>query len=354
MDLGPVREKIDGIDREIIAKLNERFRLASEVARVKHKAGLPIYHPGREEALLRKLAEINPGPLSESGMRAIYREIISAMISLEAPMTIAYLGPEATYTEQAARKNFGTQPNYAPMPTIPDVFAAVEKGEADHGVIPIENSTGGVVSHSIDMLAETDLTIINQVYLSIEHCLISQSPLEEVREVRSKDQALAQCREWLARHLPHAQQVDADSTAQAVKQAGELKGVAAIASELAAEKYEVPILAKGIQDRANNVTRFLVLGREPVGSGTGHDRTSLLLSLNDEPGALEKALKPFSSRGINMTKIESRPSRRKAWDYLFYIDIDGHWSDEIVQAAVGELKACCPLVKWLGSYPVRG
>ncbi len=353
MDLGPVREKIDAIDREIIAKLNERFRLAAEVARVKAKAGLPIYHPGREEDLMRRLAEHNPGPLTEAGMRAIYREIISAMISLEEPLVIAYLGPEATYTEQAARKNFGAQPVYEPMATIPDVFAAVEKGEAHHGVIPIENSTGGVVSHSMDMLAETDLTIINQIYLPIEHCLISNSPLDAVKEVHSKDQALAQCRDWLARHLPHARQADADSTAQAVKLAGQQEGVAAIASALAAERYGVPIIKTGIQDVANSVTRFLVLGREPVGDGTGHDRTSLLLSLNDEPGALEKVLHPLSKRDINMTKIESRPSRRKAWDYLFYIDIDGHWNDAPVQEAIAELKASCPLVKWLGSYPVR-
>ncbi|WP_309384484.1 prephenate dehydratase [Cerasicoccus frondis] len=353
MDLTPVREKIDAIDREIIAKLNERFRLAHEVAQVKLEAGLPIYHPGREEALMRKLSQVNTGPLSEAGMRAIYREIISAMIALEEPLTIAYLGPEATYTEQAARKNFGGQPKYEPMATIPDVFAAVEKGEAHHGVIPIENSTGGVVSHSMDMLAETDLTIINQIYLSIEHCLISNSPIEEIKEVHSKDQALAQCRDWLARHLPHATQIDADSTAQAVKLAGDQEGVAAIASELAAEKYGVPVIKRNIQDVANSVTRFLVLGREAVGEGTGHDRTSLILSINDEPGALEKAIRPFSSRGINMTKIESRPSRRKAWDYLFYIDIDGHWHDEAVQAAVTELKVSCPLVKWLGSYPVK-
>ncbi|WP_269541194.1 prephenate dehydratase [Cerasicoccus fimbriatus] len=353
MDLNPVRDKIDAIDREIIAKLNERFRLAHEVARVKAEAGLPIYHPGREEALMRKLTEINDGPLNEAGIRAIYREIISAMISLEEPLTIAYLGPEATYTEQAARKNFGAQPRYVPMATIPDVFAAVEKGEAHHGVIPIENSTGGVVIHSIDMLAETNLTIINQIYLSIEHCLISNSSLEAIKEVHSKDQALTQCRDWLARHLPHARQVDADSTAQAVKLAGEQSGVAAIASELAAVKYGVPVIKRNIQDVSNNVTRFLVLGREPVGDSTGHDRTSLILSINDEPGALEKAIRPFSSRGLNMTKIESRPSRRKAWDYLFYIDIDGHWRDESVQAAVTELKASCPLVKWLGSYPVK-
>jgi len=353
MDLRPVRDKIDAIDREIIAKLNERFRLAGEVAEVKQSAGLPIYHPEREESLLRKLSAINDGPLPEKGLRAIYREIISTMIALEKPTIIAYLGPEATYTEQAARKNFGASQTYEPMPTIPDVFAVVERGEADYGIVPIENSTGGIVSHSIDMLAETELTILNQVYLGVEHCLISKSPLDQITEVHSKDQALAQCREWLARHLPHARQTDADSTASAVKLAGEKDGVAAIASELAAEKYSVPIVERGIQDKADNVTRFLVLGREAIGDGTGHDRTSLLLSLNDEPGALEKALRPFSSRGLNMTKIESRPSRKKAWDYLFYVDIDGHVNDEKVAAAIEELKQCCPLVKWLGSYPVR-
>lgn len=352
MDLASVREKIDGIDREIVTKLNERVRLASDVARVKHEAGLPIYHPEREEQVLSKLEQINTGPLSAQAIRHIYREIISAMIALEKKLQIAYLGPEATYTEQAARKNFGSSLDYLPMATIADVFVAVEKGEADYGVIPIENSTGGAVIHSLDMLADTDLQIINQVYLPIDHCLISNSPLAEIREVHSKDQALLQCRQWLARHLPNAIQVDCSSTAQAVQKAGREQGIAAIASEIAAERYQVPIVARAIQERADNVTRFLVIARESGGKvGSGKDKTSIVISINDDVGALERALHPLSSRGINLTKIESRPSRRKAWDYLFFIDFKAHWNDAAVQEAVAELRQTCPMVKWLGSYP---
>lgn len=352
MDLSSVREKIDAIDREIVTRLNERVRLASDVARVKHEAGLPIYHPEREEQVLAKLEEINTGPLTGPAIRRIYREIISAMIALEKKLQIAYLGPEATYTEQAARKTFGSSLDYLPMGTIADVFAAVEKGEADYGVIPIENSTGGAVIHSLDMLVETDLKIINQVYLPIDHCLISNSPLEEIREVHSKDQALLQCRQWLARHLPKAVQVDANSTAQAVQKAGKEKGVAAIASEIAAERYHVPIVARAIQERADNVTRFLVIARDSGGkTGSGKDRTSIVISINNEVGTLVRVLEPFSQRGIDLSKIESRPTRRKAWDYLFFIDFKGHWNDPAVQEAVTELKRSCPMVKWLGSYP---
>lgn len=352
MDLASVREKIDGIDREIIARLNERVRLASDVARAKHEAGLPIYHPEREEQVFSRLEAINSGPLGPGAIRRIYREIISAMIALEKKLLIAYLGPEGTYTEQAARKNFGSSLDYLPLGSIADVFVAVEKGEADYGVIPIENSTGGAVTHSLDMLAETDLKIINQVYLPIDHCLISNSPLEEIREVHSKDQALLQCRQWLARHLPKATLVEVDSTALAVQKAGSEPGIAAVASEIAADRYGVPVVARAIQERADSVTRFLVIGRQSGGStGSGKDKTSIVISINDDVGALERALHPFSSRGINLTKIESRPTRRKAWDYLFFIDFRGHWNDPAVQEAVADLKNRCPMIKWLGSYP---
>lgn len=352
MDLASVREKIDAIDQEIVTKLNDRVRLAADVARAKHEAGLPIYHPEREEQVLAGLEQINTGPLSSQAIRRIYREIISAMIALEKKLQIAYLGPEGTYTEQAARKNFGSSLDYLPMGTIADVFAAVEKGETDYGVIPIENSTGGAVIHSLDMLADTDLKIINQVYLPIDHCLISNSPLEDIREVHSKDQALLQCRQWLARHLPKAALVEASSTAQAVQRAGQEEGIAAVASEIAAERYNVPVVARAIQERANNVTRFLVIARESGGkTGSGKDKTSIVVSINNEVGTLVRVLEPFSSRGIDLTKIESRPSRRKAWDYLFFIDFKGHWNDAHVQGAITELKQSCPMVKWLGSYP---
>lgn len=352
MNLDDVRARIDKIDYEIVAKLNERLTLAGEVAAAKADAGLPIFMPEREEQIFRKLTEINQGPLDEATLRNIYREIISLTRARQQRLSIAYLGPEATYTEQAALEQFGSAIDANPLPTIPDVFTAVEKDEADYGVIPIENSTGGAVLHSLDMLAETDLKIVSQVYLPIEHCLISQSEPGDITEVHSRDQALIQCRDWLQRNLSHARLVESDSTAQAVKLAVEKPGVAAIAAELAAAKYDVPVVAKGIQDRMDNVTRFLVIGLKPCGrTGDGADKTSIVFSINDEVGALENALKAFSSRQINLTKIESRPSRKKAWDYLFFTDFIGHWDDAPVQAAVADLKQACPLVKWLGSYP---
>lgn len=351
-ELAELRKRIDAIDREFIVKLNERAVLASEVGRLKQGMGADFYVPAREEQVFQKLLGLNKGPLKADAVRNIFREIISASIALEKQLVIGYLGPEATFTEQAARRNFGGSVTYQPLSAIPDVFTAVQRGEADYGVIPIENSTGGAVIHSLDMLAETDLKIIAQIYLPVEHCLIAGCPLQDVREVRSKDQALSQCRDWLARHLPKARQVETDSTAAAVRAAAVEAGVAAIAAETASKKYSVPILARGIQDRADNVTRFLVIGPRPAETVDGVNwRSSIVLSLNDEVGALEKALRPFSSRGINLTKIESRPSRRKAWDYLFFIDFSGHWEDAPIQQAVAELKSGCPFLKWLGSYP---
>jgi chorismate mutase/prephenate dehydratase len=281
--------------------------------------------------------------------------VISGSIALEKKLVIAYLGPEATYTHQAAISNFGVSLDYHSIKTIPDVFGEVDSGAADYGVVPIENSTEGAVFHSMDMLVESDLHICSQVYMPIEHCLISQSPLEDIKQVCSKDQALGQCQEWLRANLPDAEVVDLVSTAEAVRLAKETKGIAAVASALSAQRYGVKIQARGIQDREDNVTRFLVIGKtqaKPLGDG--RDKTSLVISLRDEVGALEKTLQAFAKRGINLSKIESRPSRKKAWDYYFFIDLIGHYEDEAVQAAVQDLKGHCPLVKWLGSYPNLG
>lgn len=358
MDLSDLRSEIDRIDREVIERLNERVRLAIEVGRIKQAQGAEIYVPSREEQVFAKLADYSResgGRLPPEAIRFIWREIISASISAEKRLVIAYLGPEATFTEQAALKNFGSQVDYRALGSLADVFAEVTVRDADYGVIPIENSTGGAVIHSLDLLAETELKIVAQVYLEIEHCLISRSPLEAIREVRSKDQALLQCRQWLYRHLPKAAQVEVDSTAAAVRQAAEEPGLAAVASALAADRYGVPVVHRAIQDRPNNVTRFLVIGRECSGpTKGGKDRTSLLLSIRDEVGALGKVLSAFSNRGTNLLKIESRPNRQKNWDYFFFIDLDGHWEDPKVQEAVGMLRTRCPLIKWLGSYPQVG
>jgi chorismate mutase/prephenate dehydratase len=343
---------IDELDLNIVTQLSQRVQHAAEIGKIKHASGADYYDPTREAQVMAKIASINPGPITNRTLQTVYREVISGSIGLEKKLVIAYLGPEATYTHQAAICNFGVSLDYRAIKTIPDVFSEVESGAADYGVVPIENSTDGAVFHSMDRLVESDLHICSQVYLPIEHCLISHSPLEQIREVRSKDQALGQCRDWLRANLPDADLVDVVSTAEAVRTAKETMGVGAVASSLSAQHYDVPIQVRGIQDRDDNVTRFLVVGKtraKPLGDG--RDKTSLVITLRDECGALEKALRAFATRGINLSKIESRPSRKKAWDYYFFIDLIGHYEDEAVQAALAELEGHCPLVKWLGSYP---
>ena len=356
MDLGPIRQKIDSIDLQLVGLLNERLKLAGEIGKVKRSAGGQIYVAEREDAVLRKVAAQNQGPIKNEALRAIYREVMSAAIALEKPLLIAYLGPEASNTHAAALKKFGASVDYHAMPTVSDIFTAVEKGETDYAVIPIENSTEGSVREALDSFVESDLKIVAQIYLEISHALISNSPLEQIERVYSKDQALAQCRHWLQRHLPHAQLVDAPSTSRAVQIAKQEVATAAIAGELAAEHYGVPILERNIQDKADNTTRFFVIGRQPSGAvGGGKDITSLLVSLGDEAashsGALLKMLMPLAERGINLSKVESRPSKKRPWDYYFFLDVTGHYDDAAMKAALSELKKFCPLVKWLGSYP---
>jgi chorismate mutase/prephenate dehydratase len=356
MDLEPIRQKIDVLDRQLVELLNQRLALAAEIGKLKRSQGGQIYVAEREDAVLRKVTAQNQGPIKNEALAAIFREIMSAAIALEKPLLIAYLGPEASNTHAAALKKFGASVDYHAMATVSDIFTAVEKGETDYAVIPIENSTEGSVREALDSFVESDLKVVAQVYLEISHALISNSPLEEVERVYSKDQALAQCRHWLQRHLPHAQLVDAPSTSRAVQMAKAEVGTAAIAGELAAEHYGVPIVERNIQDKADNTTRFFVLGKKPSGSvGNGKDVTSLVISLGEEAsshsGALLRMLNPFGARGINLTKIESRPSKKRPWDYYFFIDVTGHFEDPNMKAALAELKTFCPLVKWLGSYP---
>lgn len=343
---------VDALDQMIVQLLSQRVRHAAEIGKIKHANGADYYDPTREAQVMAKIAQLNSGPINNRTLQSVYREVISGSIALEKRLIIAYLGPEATYTHQAAIGKFGVSLDFRAIRTIPEVFAEVDSGAADYGVIPIENSTEGAVFHSMDMLVESDLQICSQVYLPIEHCLIAHSPLDQIKEVRSKDQALGQCREWLRQYLPEANLVDVVSTAEAVCTAKQHQEVAAVASAFCAQHYAVPIQARSIQDRDDNVTRFLVIGKiraKPMGEG--RDKTSLVISLRDECGALEQALKAFALRGINLSKIESRPSRKKAWDYFFFIDLIGHYQDARVQAAFADLDAHCPFVKWLGSYP---
>jgi len=350
--LQDLRKSIDACDREIVTALNKRSEIAAEIGKIKASSGGSIYDPSREEIVYEKVSNLNEGPLPNLALRAIYREIISAAKALEGPTKVAYLGPEATYTNQAALAIFGSSMQFDPVPSIPEIFTLVEKGVADYGVLPIENSTDGIVRHSLDMLVNTPLYIVNQVYLEIEHCLISNSLLPEIRMVCSKDQALGQCRDWLLRNLPDAVQKEVESTSLAVKMAIGEKGVAAIASSLASEKWGVPIVERNIQDRSDNTTRFLVIGKEPSNRlGDGKDRTSIVVSLRDEVGSLQEALNIFSAHRINLCKIESRPTRRKSWDYFFFIDFIGHFEDPAVQSVIEQLKGKSNFVKWLGSYP---
>jgi chorismate mutase/prephenate dehydratase len=352
MDLDALRKEIDAVDQELLERLNKRVQLAQKVGHYKLERGMEVYVPSREEEVFGKLQASNKGPLPAKAVRAIYREIISAAISLEKPIKVAYLGPEATYTHQAALKNFGSSIPFLSMNSVPDVFTAVKRGDADYGVVPVENSTQGTVISTLDMLVESELTIVAQIYLQIAHCLISRSPLDKITSVHSKDNALGQCRQWLARMLPGVELVDSASTAASVEYAAEHPEAAAIASSIAADLYGVPIVEENVMDKTDNVTRFLVIGKSPTPMlGNGRDKTSLVFSLHDEAGSLLKALASFSSRGINLSKIESRPSRRRVWDYYFYVDIIGHREEPQVAEALAELKELCPVLKWLGSYP---
>lgn len=353
MDKDALRKEIDSIDTKILDLLETRISCAKEIGRVKAQTGEEVYVPSREVLVFKNLLAKNGGRINESALRAIYREIISASISAEKKLMVAYLGPKATFTQQAAIKNFGSSVDYRPMPSIPDVFAAVENGDADYGVIPIENSTEGAVFHSMDMLRDSSLFIVGQIYMPIEHCLISRGSLEEIRKVCSKDQAIGQCREWLRRNLENVEIEYVESTTVAVKMARDNPEIAAIGSAIAADYYGVPVLDHGVHDKKNNQTRFLVIGKNSAQKSPDVKyKTSLVLSVNDRPGALYDMLLPFNRMNINLTRIESRPSKTKAWSYYFFVDFEGHWEDDNVRTAVAELQKTLPMVKWLGSYPM--
>ncbi len=353
MDKGQIRKEIDTIDEQILNLLSRRVECAHEIGKVKLQNGEDIYVPSREIQVFENLIKKNQGRIGESALKAIYREIISASISVEKKLGVAYLGPEATFTQQAAFKCFGSSVKYIPMHSIPDIFTSVSVGEVDYGVIPIENSTEGAVFHSMDMLVESSLMIVGQAYLPIEHCLISRGKLHEIRKICSKDQAIGQCRNWIRRYLPEVELEYVESTALAVKMASGNPEIAAIASELAATLYSLPVLEKSIQDKKDNETRFLVIGKKVQPKSVGVDyKTSVVISLNDRPGALYDALVPFNRENINLSRIESRPSKKKAWDYYFFIDFFGHWEDENARKAVAELEKVLPTIKWLGSYPI--
>jgi len=350
MNIPEHRKAIDRLDTKIVRLLNERTQHVLGIGAIKLKAGEEIYAPHRELTVLQRVCRLNQGPITHEALRAIYREIMSSALSLQKTMRIAYLGPEATFTQQAAIRRFGSSLRYFPQKTINDVFAEVSKNRADYGVVPIENSTEGVVTHTLDMFVDSDLKIVSQIVLRVQHCLLSNSRKSQIKKLFAHPQALAQCRGWVQNNLPRVEIIETSSNARSAELAAREKDSAAIAGQLAAEKYGLRVLEYDIQDNAANATRFLVLGRQSS-PATGHDRTSLMISLVDEVGALHRALAAFRRYRLNMTKIESRPSKRKAWEYFFFIDCDGHVSDHKVAKAISELEQQCSFVKVLGSYP---
>jgi chorismate mutase/prephenate dehydratase len=350
MNIPEHRKAIDRFDAQIVKLLNERTRHVLAIGEIKQKAGEEIYAPHRERAVLNRISRLNEGPITNASLAAIYREIMSSALSLEKSMKIAYLGPEATFTHQAAIRRFGSSLKYSPQKTIADVFTEVSKQRADYGVVPVENSTEGVVTHTLDMFVESDLKIVAQIVLPVQHCLLANCGRSQIKKLFAHPQSLGQCRGWVQNNLPKVEIIETSSNARSAEFAKREKHTAAIAGILAAEKYGLDVLEYDIQDNATNATRFLVLGRQ-CSPPTGHDRTSIMVSVTDKVGALHSALAAFRRYRINMTKIESRPSKRKAWEYFFFIDCDGHMSDRKVENALGHLGEHCNFVKVLGSFP---
>ena len=355
IDLAAIRGRIDAVDEQIHALLNERARYAQQVGISKSASGKAVdfYRPEREAEVLRRALERNAGPLRNEEIARLFREIMSACLAQQEPLKVAFLGPEGTFTQAALIKHFGSSVRALPLNAIDEVFREVEGGIADYGVVPIENSTEGTVNYTLDMFLTSGLKICGEVELRIHHSLMSRvTDTKQIQRICAHPQALAQCRGWLDEQLPDVERVAVSSNAEGARRARDERGTAAIASRTAAEIYGLTLLASEIEDRPDNTTRFLVLGRKLLGR-SGVDRTTLLLSASgtDDAGALFRLLEPLAEHRINMTRIESRPSRKRTWDYVFFIDIEGHVSDEPVAKALADLEARASLFKVLGSYP---
>jgi chorismate mutase/prephenate dehydratase len=354
--LADVRERIDAIDRELQRLLNERAACALEVGEIKQadpEGETPVfYRPEREAQILARIQKDNTGPLSNADIAGLFREIISCCLNLEQPLTIAYLGPAGTFTEAAAVKQFGRFAKTAAMASIDEVFREVEAGGAHYGVVPVENSTEGMVNHTLDCFVDSALTICAEVELPIHHSLLvsAQADTAEPKEILAHSQSLAQCRGWLDTHYPGVPRTAVSSNAEAARQASQRGDAAAIAGDMAAERYGLRTLASNIEDQSNNTTRFLVIGDQLVGA-SGNDKTSILVSCRNEPGALYKVLEPFHRHGISLTRIETRPAKAGTWSYVFFIDFDGHQSDAAAKAVIDEVAAVAMDVRSLGSYP---
>ncbi len=351
MNLDDWRSRINSLDEEILKLLNQRGTAALRIGELKRQQDLPYFIPEREAQVLERLVALNQGPLGADAIRVIWREILSASLALEHPLPVAYLGPPGTFAHQAATRRFGSSVRFLPVRTILEVFDEVERGRAEFGVVPVENSTEGAVNVTLDRLIDSDVTITGEITLDISQHLISRATeLAAVKIVCSHPQGLAQCRAWLAAHLPEALTEETASTAAAVERARDDVTVAAIASDMAAQVHGVPVLRGRIEDNPANSTRFLVIGRRPA-APTGRDKTSILFSMKNEPGVLYSILQPFAAHRLNLTKIESRPTKRRPWEYVNFVDFEGHCETDKVRDVLAEVRERCQFLKILGSYP---
>jgi len=351
MNLDDWRSRINDLDNRILQLLNQRAEAVLQIGDLKRRQDAPVYAPDREAEILRRLWASSSGPLGREAIGAIWREILSASRALESTLTVSYLGPQATFTHQAALRQFGSSVKLHPAKTIVDVFDDVERQRAHYGVVPVENSTEGAVNVTLDRLIDSDAIICGELRLEITQNLLSLSTaLDGIKKVLSHPQGLAQCRGWLAQHLPDVATEQTTSTSAAAETAATDATVAAIASDLAGELYGVPILRGGIEDNPHNSTRFLVIGRHPCGP-TGHDKTSILFAMRNEPGTLYRILEPLARLGINLTKIESRPAKQRPWEYVIFVDVEGHRDTPPVSSVLREIGERTLFLKVLGSYP---
>ncbi|MEN3013680.1 MAG: prephenate dehydratase [Endomicrobiia bacterium] len=346
-----LRKKINNIDYKLLKLLNQRAKIAREIGLIKITKGYSIYSPDREKKILKRLIQLNQGPLDETDIKDIFSLIIQVCRDQQKKFYISYLGPEGTFTHLAAIKIFGNKNYYISKETINDVFYSVEKDEAEFGVVPVENTTEGIVTHTLDMFLECDLYICGEINMKISHCLISKEfSIEKIKHLYSHPQAIAQCKSFINTKLHNVKIYEVSSTAEAARIISHKKNSAAIASEISAKIYGLKILARNIQDLEDNYTRFIIIGKHKI-PNSGKDKTSIMFSLKDRVGILHDALAPFKKYGINLTKIESRPSRQRPWEYVFFVDFVGHIEDKNVKKAIDELEKLCMYYKFLGSYP---
>ncbi len=354
-DLASIRERIDAVDRKIQELINERARYAQQVGISKGElsSAVDYYRPEREAEVLRAVLERNEGPLRDEEMLRLFREIMSACLAQQDPLKVSYLGPEGTFTQTAVYKHFGHSVRGLPFSTIDEVFQEVESGAADFGIVPIENSTEGTINHTLDMFLTSPLKICGEVELRIEqHLLSNDEGLDNIRRICAHEQSLAQCRGWLREYLPHVELIGVSSNATGARRSRDEHGTAAIGGQAAAEVYNLKILVNNIEDRPDNTTRFLVIGRRLLAS-SGEDKTTVLVSTPGTEGAgvLHALLQPFATHGVSMTRIESRPSRRQNWDYVFFIDLEGHAEEAPLKDALAELQENSSLFRLIGAYP---